>query len=185
MRASEAAQLKVCDIDGSRMVITIRGGKGNKDRQVMLSPTLREVLVAYYRGKPGRPISCNAIFETCRKAARTARIAKPVHPHSLRHAFATHGARVESTFLLEDCVNLLVIKALPGHRNPKTSANYLHVANTAVSSTRSPLELLGALDLVRAASAMKAISSRDGDMCLAIVKEKPSKRGHRVISHHS
>ena len=158
MRVSEAAHLKVCDIDGSRMVITIRGGKGNKDRQVMFSPTLREVLVAYYRwkrpkewmfpgGKPGCPISCNAIFETCRKAARTAGIAKPVHPHSLRHAFATH--------LLEDGVNLLVIQALLGHRNLKTTARYLHVADTAVCSTRSPLELLGSLDLVRAASAIE------------------------------
>ena len=158
LRVSEAANLKVCDIDGVRKVISIRGGKGNKDRQVMLSPTLREVLAAYYRwkrpdewmfpgGKPGCPISCNAIFETCRKAARTAGISKPVHPHSLRHAFATH--------LLEDGVNLLVIQALLGHRNLKTTANYLHVANTAVCSTRSPLELLGALDLVHAASAIE------------------------------
>jgi integrase/recombinase XerD len=158
MRVSEAAQLKVCDIDGSRMVITIRGGKGNKDRQVMLSPTLREVLVAYYRWKrpkewmfpgenPNNPVSTEAIARICKKAARTAGIAKRVHPHSLRHAFATH--------LLEDGANLLVIQALLGHRNLKTTANYLHVANTAVCSTRSPLELLGSLDLVRAASAIE------------------------------
>jgi integrase/recombinase XerD len=155
LRVSEATNLKVCDLDGIRKVIWIREGKGNKDRQVMLSAPLREVLAAYYRwkrptdwlfpgGKPGCPISREAVFDTCRKAARAAGIAKPVHPHSLRHAFATH--------LLEDGVNLLVIRDLLGHRNLKTTARYLHVADTTIRSIRSPLELLGSLDLVRAAS---------------------------------
>jgi integrase/recombinase XerD len=99
LRVSEVSNLKVCDIDGARKVIWIRGGKGNKDRQVMLSAPLREVLAAYFRWKrptdwffPGeksdRPIACNTVFQACRKAARTAGIAKPVHPHSLRHASA-------------------------------------------------------------------------------------------------
>ena len=158
LRVSEVSNLKVGDIDGTRKVIWIRDGKGNKDRQVMLSAQLREVLAAYFRwkrptdwlfpgGKPDRPISCSSVFQACRKAARKAGIAKPVHPHSLRHAFATH--------LLEDGVNLLVIRDLLGHRNLKTTERYLHVADTAVRSTRSPLELLGSLDLVRAASTIK------------------------------
>jgi site-specific recombinase XerD len=159
LRVSEATNLKVCDLDGIRKVIWIRDGKGNKDRQVMLSAPLREVLAAYYRwkrptdwlfpgGKPGCPISREAVFDTCRKAARAAGIAKPVHPHSLRHAFATH--------LLEDGVNLLVIRDLLGHRNLKTTARYLHVADTTIRSIRSPLELLGSLDLVRAASTIES-----------------------------
>jgi len=146
------------NLDGTRKVIWIRDGKGNKDRQVMLSPPLREVLAAYFRWKrptdwlfPGEkrdcPVTCNAVFQACRKAARTAGIVKPVHPHSLRHAFATH--------LLEDGVNLLVIRDLLGHRNLKTTERYLHVADTAVRSTRSPLELLGSIDLVRAATIVK------------------------------
>jgi site-specific recombinase XerD len=100
LRVSEATNLKVCDLDGIRKVIWIREGKGNKDRQVMLSAPLREVLAAYYRwkrptdwlfpgGKPGCPISREAVFDTCRKAARVAGIAKPVHPHSLRHYAAS------------------------------------------------------------------------------------------------
>ena len=158
LRVSEVSNLKVCDIDGTRKVIWIRDGKGNKDRQVMLSSPLREVLAAYFRwkrptdwlfpgGKPDRPIACNSVFQACRKAARKAGIAKPVHPHSLRHAFATH--------LLEDGVNLLVIRDLLGHRNLKTTERYLHVADTAVRSTRSPLELLGSIDLVRAATTVQ------------------------------
>jgi integrase/recombinase XerD len=154
LRVSEAANLKVRDLDGDRKVIWIRGGKGHKDRQVMLSAPLREVLAAYWRWKrptdwlfpgekPGQPISTQTVFHTCRKAARTAGIAKPVHPHSLRHAFATH--------LLEDGVNLLVIQALLGHKNLKTTAHYLHLADSTVRSARSPLELLDSLNLVEPA----------------------------------
>ena len=158
LRVSEVTNLRVCDIDGIRKVIWIRDGKGNKDRQVMLAAPLREVLAAYFRwkrptdwffpgGKPGCHISCKNVFVTCRKAARTAGIAKPVHPHSLRHSFATH--------LLENGVNLLVIRDLLGHRSLKTTERYLHVADTTVRSIRSPLELLCSLDLVRAASPIK------------------------------
>jgi site-specific recombinase XerD len=153
LRVSEATNLKVEDLDRSRKVIWVRRGKGHKDRQVMLSEPLREVLVAYWRwkrptgwlfpgAKPGCPISRETVFETCRKAARLAGVAKPVHPHSFRHAFATH--------LLDDGVSLPVIQALLGHANLKTTARYLHVADITVRSTRSPLEMLGSLHLVRA-----------------------------------
>jgi integrase/recombinase XerD len=153
LRVSEATHLKVSDLDRDRKVIHVRAGKGRKDRQVMLSDQLREVLVAYYRwkrpaewlfpgGKPGCPIKRETVFDTCQKAARRAGIAKSVHPHSLRHAFATH--------LLDDGVSLVVIQALLGHANLKTTARYLHVSDTAVRSTKSPLEMLGSLDLIRA-----------------------------------
>jgi integrase/recombinase XerD len=158
LRISEAAHLKVNDIDRERKVLWVRGGKGRKDRQVMLAEPLREVLVAYWRWKrptdwlfPGRkpdgPITRGSVFETCQKAARRAGIAKRVHPHSLRHAFATH--------LLEDGVNLLVIQALLGHKNLRTTARYLHVADSTIRAARSPLELLGRLDLVRPTTTVK------------------------------
>ena len=152
LRVSEVTRLKVCDLDRDRKVIWVRGGKGNKDRQVMLSDPLREVLAAYWRwkrptewlfpgGKPGCPLARETVFDTCRKAARRAGINKPVHPHSLRHAFATH--------LLDDGINLLVIQTLLGHANLKTTARYLHVSDTVVRTTRSPLEMLGSLDLIQ------------------------------------
>jgi site-specific recombinase XerD len=154
LRVSEVANLKVRDVDGDRKVISIRGGKGRKDRQVMLPNTLREVLAAYWRwkrptewffsgGKPDSPISQKAIFLACRKAAQTAGIAKPVHPHSLRHAFATH--------LLEDGANLLVIQTLLGHKSLKTTARYLHLAASTIRSTTSPIELLDSLNLLQPA----------------------------------
>jgi integrase/recombinase XerD len=155
LRVSEVANLKVSDLDRERRVIWVRGGKGHKDRQVMLAEPLREVLVAYWRWKrptdwlfpgknPGCPIDRTSIFEACKKAAWQAGIAKPAHPHSLRHAFATH--------LLDDGVNLLVIQTLLGHAHLKTTARYLHLSDSVVRSTRSPLEMLGSLDLVRTRS---------------------------------
>src|ERR1700691_3600667 len=158
LRVSEVANLKVCDLDRERHVIWVRGGKGHKDRQVMLAEPLRELLAAYWRSKrptdwlfpgdrPGCPISCHSIFEACRKAAHRARITKPVHPHSLRHAFATH--------LLDDGVNLLVIQTLLGHAHLKTTARYLHLSDSAIRSTRSPLEMLGSINLVRPSTPTK------------------------------
>jgi integrase/recombinase XerD len=154
-RVSEVAHLKVSDIDSGRNVIWIRGGKGRKDRQTLLSPKLLELLRCYFRWrrpkdwlfpgeKPGRPITCNAIVLACKKAAEIAGISKAIHPHSLRHAFATH--------LLEAGVNLRSIQVLLGHAKLETTARYLHVADTAVRSAISPLELLEPLDIVQAAN---------------------------------
>jgi len=153
LRVSEVTNLRVSDLDRKRKVITVRGGKGHKDRQVMLSDLLREVLVAWWRRarpaewlfpgeKPGHHLSRETVFRTCKDAAQLAGINKNVHPHSLRHAFATH--------LLDDGISLPVIQVLLGHLNLKTTARYLHVSDTAVRSARSPLEMLGSLDLIQA-----------------------------------
>jgi site-specific recombinase XerD len=155
LRVSEVTSLKVSDLDRERRVIWVRGGKGHKDRQVMLAEPLREVLAAYWRWKrptdwlfpgerSGAHLSRETVFRSCRQAAQAAGIAKPVHPHSLRHAFATH--------LLDEGVNLLVIQTLLGHAHLKTTARYLHLSDSVVRSTKSPLEMLGPLDLVRAAN---------------------------------
>ena len=152
LRVSEVASLKVSNLDRERHAIWVRGGKGHKDRQVMLAGPLRDLLAAYWRWKrptewlfpgrmPDRPIGTSSVFRACQKAAMEAGITKPIHPHSLRHAFATH--------LLDEGVNLLVIQALLGHAHLKTTARYLHLSESAIRSTRSPLETLGPLDLVR------------------------------------
>ena len=153
-RVSETAKLKVSDIDSGRGMIWVRGGKGHKDRQSLLPPKLLELLRTYYRWrrpkdwlfpgeKPGQPICSNSIFRACLKAAHDADITKAVHPHSLRHAFATH--------LLEAGVDLRTIQILLGHSKLETTARYLHVADTAVRATVSPLELLDPLDIIQTA----------------------------------
>ena len=157
LRVSEVAHLKVSDLDRERHAIWVRGGKGHKDRQVMLAEPLRDLLAAYWRWKrptqwlfpgrvPDRPIGTNSVFRACQKAARKAGLTKPIHPHALGHAFATH--------LLDEGVNLLVIQTLLGHAHLKTTARYLHLSDSAIRATRSPLETLGSLHLVRAAGAI-------------------------------
>jgi integrase/recombinase XerD len=150
LRVAEVAQLKVQDIDPARNVVWVRHGKGRKDRQTLLPAKLLELLRCYWRSQrpsdwlfPGadaaQPISPKAIFLACRNAAEKAGISKPVHPHLLRHAFATH--------LLEAGVNLRTIQILLGHANLETTARYLWVADVAIRSTPSPLESLDLLPL--------------------------------------
>jgi integrase/recombinase XerD len=151
LRVSEVARLKVADIDSARNVLWVRSGKGRKDRQALLPPKLRELLRWYWRTTrptdwlfPGadsnQPISVKTIFRACRQAAHSAGIAKSVHPHLLRHAFATH--------LLEAGVNLRTIQILLGHANLETTARYLQVADVNVRGTTSPLESLDSLRLL-------------------------------------
>jgi site-specific recombinase XerD len=145
VRVAEVTQLKLTDIDARRQVLWVRQGKGRRDRQTLLSPKLLELLRAYWRSERpmewlfpsaqgARPISPKAVYLACRNAAQTAGISKSVHPHSFRHAFATH--------LLEAGVNLRTIQILLGHANLETTARYLHVADVALRSTPSPLDSL-------------------------------------------
>jgi integrase/recombinase XerD len=145
LRVSEVANLLVTDIDSQRMLIRVRQGKGRKDRFVMLSPKLLDLLRCYWKAYrpthwlfPGDPqdrhMARNTIHTICRQAARTAGLSKPISPHLLRHSFATH--------LLEAGTDLRTIQILLGHRNLKTTALYIHVSTLALRSTLSPLDLL-------------------------------------------
>ena len=145
LRVSEAARLTVSAIDSERMALRIAQGKGQKGRYGMLSPKLLEVLRAWWQvdrprhwlfpgERPEKPITRNAVGRACRVAARRARLAKPVSPHALRHAFAVH--------LLEAGTDLRTIQLLLGHRSLQTTARYLQVATSTVCSTASPLDLL-------------------------------------------
>jgi integrase/recombinase XerD len=149
LRVSEATHLKVTDIDSQRMMLRVEQGKGMKDRYVMLSPRLLDVLRTYWKSArptrwmfpgevPGQPITREAVGLACQKARRDAGIAKPITPHSLRHAFATH--------LLESGGDLRTIQLLLGHRSLATTARYLKVATTTVCATTSPFDLLPKLD---------------------------------------
>ena len=145
LRVSEAIELKVADIDAPGSVLWVRQGKGRRDRQTLLSPKLLHLLRAYWRcerprtwlfpnATGTRPISPKAAYLACRGAALAAGVSTHMHPHSLRHAFATH--------LLESGTNLRTIQILLGHANLETTARYLQVADLAVRSTPSPLDSL-------------------------------------------
>jgi integrase/recombinase XerD len=145
LRISEAVRLTVLDIDSARMVIRVDQGKGQKDRYVMLSPRLLEILRHWWRVEkpkpwlfpgdiPGRHISKDAVEQACQKARRRCPIPKLTTPHSLRHAFAVH--------LLEGGTDVRTIQLLLGHRSLATTARYLRIATSKVCSTTSPIDLL-------------------------------------------
>src|SRR6201987_540273 len=150
VRRAELARLKITDIDSRRMIIHIQGGKGRKDRDVMLSPTLLEALREYWRGlrrKPthwlfpggrshtgNRHISPKTAWHACEKAAERSGIRKKIHPHTLRHCFATH--------LLEAGADLRTIQVLLGHRDLEETTIYLPLSSKHLSATVSPLDAL-------------------------------------------
>ena len=145
LRISEAVRLRPTCIDSKRMVIRVVQGKGQKDRYVMLSVRLLEILRGYYKSErpkdwlfpghyPGQPISTGAIEDACQKGRRISGISKPVTPHSLRHAFAVH--------MLEAGTDLRTIQLLLGHRSLATTARYLRIATNKVCANSSPLDLL-------------------------------------------
>jgi integrase/recombinase XerD len=151
MRREELVRLKVSDIDSGRMLIHIRQGKGRKDRDVMLSPRLLEELRDYWRSVQPKPKTClfpskdphqkrdvpmqaKSVFDAVQLAARRAGIEKHVHPHTLRHSFATH--------LLESGADLRTIQLLLGHADLKTTSRYLHLSERHLKAAASPLDSL-------------------------------------------
>jgi integrase/recombinase XerD len=145
LRLSEALSLKVSDIDAERMVITVRQGKGRKDRTVMLSPRLLKLIRRYARREqpgewlfPGRQreqrLHETAIQRALAVARREAGISKRATAHTLRHSFATH--------LLEAGTDLRLIQTLLGHRSVKTTSIYTHVSAQRLHSTPSPFDRL-------------------------------------------
>jgi integrase/recombinase XerD len=145
LRVSEVAALRVDDIDSQRMVLRVNQGKGRKDRYVMLSPRLLEILRTYWKAarpteylfpgnKPGKPITTRTVHLACRDAREASGLGKHVTVHTLRHSFATH--------LLEGGTNLRTIQILLGHRNLGTTALYTHVSPATLEATQSPLDRL-------------------------------------------
>jgi len=145
LRASEIVHLKVGDIDSGRMLIRVEQGKGRKDRYVMLSPDLLDLLRQWWRvakprgwlfpGRdPAQPISTRQLSRACHVAARSAALDKRVSLHTLRHSFATH--------LLERRTDIRVIQVLLGHKKLDTTALYTRVALKTLGEVQSPLSLL-------------------------------------------
>ena len=149
MRCSELCHLKPADIDKQRMVLRILQGKGGKDREVPLTPTLLEQLRVYYRSltrrngwmfpslqtrRANQPITPKAVWHACREAAQRAGITKAVHPHTMRHSYATH--------LFDNGAELPVIQTLLGHADPRDTMVYLHLATRKLRESPNPLETL-------------------------------------------
>jgi len=145
LRVSEAARLKVTDIDSKRMMVRVQQGKGGKDRYSILSQKALKLLRQYWRQyrpndwvfegqKEDTHIGYTAIRHIFLEAKERAGIIKPASPHTLRHSFATH--------LLEAWTSLHHVQLLLGHCSPTTTTVYLHVSKINLSKVPSPLDSL-------------------------------------------
>ena len=143
LRVSEAARLKITDIDSKRMTVRIGEGKGGKDRYSILSQTALEHLRQYWKKyrpaewlfegvKKDDHITTYTIQHVFRAAKERAGITKPASIHTLRHSFATH--------LIEAGTSLHHVQLLLGHRSPTTTTVYLHVSRLNLSQVISPLD---------------------------------------------
>jgi len=145
LRLSEAANLKIADIDSERKLLHVKGGKGRKDRYTVVSDVLLNMLIEYYdkycptswvfEGQDARKhISTRTVQKIFENACVKADITKNVSVHSLRHSFATH--------LLESGVDLRYIQELLGHASSKTTEIYTHVSVRKIGEIKSPLDEL-------------------------------------------
>jgi site-specific recombinase XerD len=146
LRISEAVHLKVTDIDSQRMVVIVRGGKGNKDRHVPLPGRTLELLQAYWRKyqprtwlftrRDGRPLAQHSVRYFLKRACRDCGIDKRVTCHTLRHSYATN--------LMAQGADVRVIQVLLGHRNLKTTTVYLHLTQSVLRSVQEAINDLTA-----------------------------------------
>lgn len=142
LRVSELINLKWANIDRSRMIINIIQAKGNKDRQVMLSPELIPLLTDYYKeyrskeyvlnGQFDIQYSARSVGEVMKQLADKAGILKRVYTHLMRHCSFTH--------MLESGTDLNLIQRLAGHSNVKTTSIYAHISHNLISKIKSPIQ---------------------------------------------
>jgi integrase/recombinase XerD len=153
LRVSEVVRLKVKHIDSAQKIIRIEQSKGRKDRNVMLSPEMLDLLRQWWKARvgfdtrtpiqerwlfpgrrPGQPMTRRQLSRLFHEAANGAGIKKRITLHALRHSFATH--------LLERGTDIRVIQALLGHDKLDTTARYTRVATGMIANVKSPLDLL-------------------------------------------
>lgn len=141
LRVSELLNLQWSNIDRSRMIINIIAGKGNKDRQVMLSEPLIPLLERYYHvyktkkyileGQFAEQYSSRSVGQVMKQLAEKAGIKKRVYTHLMRHNCFTH--------MVENGVDINLIQKLAGHNNVKTTMIYTHISDSTISKINSPL----------------------------------------------
>jgi site-specific recombinase XerD len=147
VRRAELARLKVSDIDSKLMVVHIRQGKGQRDRDLPMTPKLLEALREYWRWSRSKvylfpspwspsdreePITPKSIYNACKEAAERAGLTKRIGPHTLRHSFATQH--------LDSGTDLRTIQHLLGHADLKNTLVYLHLSQRHVRSATNPLD---------------------------------------------
>ena len=151
LRASEVCFLQLDDLQAERGLIRSRG-KGGRERLIPLGMPARAALLAYLRagrghflrgespyvflGNQGKPLSRMALFNLVRRQALRAGVARPLSPHAMRHAFATH--------LLQGGADLRAVQEMLGHASIATTEIYTHVTQDELQKTVDLFHPLGA-----------------------------------------
>lgn len=144
LRVSEVINLKRCDFEFDRMIGWVRKGKGMKDRPFIIARCLENKLKEFiqkncpssgsylFLGYGCRKLSPRSVQEIVKRSAKKAGITKNIHPHSLRHSYATH--------LIENGYDVNAIQPLLGHNSAETTMGYIHMASPKMVNVRSPLD---------------------------------------------
>lgn len=146
LRVSELLNLRVCDLELGKGCGFVRRGKGNKNRLFILSDKVKDKIISLINEEKLNPdrllfvsnrnskYSVRSIQQIIKNAAKLAEINKKVHPHTLRHSFATH--------LIENGYSVSEVQALLGHKSPETTMVYVHMASPNMLKIKSPLDNL-------------------------------------------
>jgi integrase/recombinase XerD len=144
LRVSEVVKLKVLDFELEHNIGWVRKGKGNKDRPFIIPESLKAKIVRLiednkekgiyflFKGRKNSHLSVRSVQMIIKKAAAKSRISKDIHPHTLRHSFATH--------ILENGADITSVQSLLGHSEVRTTMGYLHVMKPKLISVKSPLD---------------------------------------------
>jgi len=137
IRLSELANLRVEDVDVEHRNLTVRQGKGKKDRQIPLVDDVVKALRNYLRyrntelivddeilflAKNGTSLNVSTVKYTVAKYVKKAGIRKKVSVHTLRHTFGAHKA--------DKHMSLATLQELMGHKKKETTLKYIHLAKT-------------------------------------------------------
>lgn len=142
LRVSEVVNLRKQDLEFERGIGWVRKGKGNKDRPFIIAKCLEAKLKQHcdsvvnflFEGRKGRHLHIRSVQEIVKNAAKKAKINKNIHPHSLRHSFATH--------LIENGYDVATVQPLLGHNSAETTMMYVHMANPRITNVKSPYDTL-------------------------------------------
>lgn len=146
LRISELLNLKIQDLELEKNYGYVRNGKGGKDRLIVLSknliPAIKRLIQIenleekdyLFKSNRGKKYSAKSVEKILKKAGKISGIKKRIHPHLLRHSFATH--------LIENGYDVTNVQAILGHKSPETTLIYTHIASPKLINTQSPLETL-------------------------------------------
>lgn len=146
LRVSELINMKIKDLELDKNYGYVRNGKGGKDRLITLSKIVREKIKNLIemeklnennfllQSNRNKKYSIRTIQKIIKNACKKSGIKRDIHPHTLRHSFATH--------LIENGYDVTNVQAMLGHKSPETTLIYTHIASPNLINTKSPLDEL-------------------------------------------